>query len=340
MLRLYFHQACRLLDEQCAGGLADIALDQAGLRRTDLYRPDRMLDFDHYFSLLHWLYESRVIPVPGLQLGLLRRLEDFGPYGQNPGETTTFGELLRLAERFFLTCWAHGRFHITRVGSKVICHYDVAPTTVCAPEVRLQVLTATALGMGPRLLPGVQFSRAEVCYGFAAPPDASEYRHRLGCRVTFGAPRTQVQLPVEWLQEVLVADAAEGPALIDALALCQARERLGSMTEQVCRLIEERCADRFPLLSEVAHTLGCSERTVERRLAGEGTSYRKELDGLRMRLAERYLMRTNLSIADISAVLGYGHPPSFYRAFRQHFGVPPHTLRDASMRRDPPVTTH
>lgn len=331
MLRLYLHEACRLLDGQCAGGLADTALAQAGLHRADLRRLDRPLHFDHYCRVLHWLYQSRVLPVPGLQLGLLRRIEDFGPYGQASGSVATFGEVLRLAERFFSTCWAHARLRVTQSGSTLVCHYQLLPTTVCAPEVQLQALTAMAMGLGRRLLPRMPWSQAEVRYGFAKPIDAALYHRLLGCSVRFGAPATEVRVPAAWLHEAPVADSATGPTLVDALALCVARDRQGSMVDQVRRQIEERCSEGFPMLAEVAAALGCSARTVERRLAQAGTSYRQELEHVRMRLAERYLTQTALGLGDISRVLGYAHPPSFQRAFRARFGITPQQRRRAAV---------
>ena len=72
-----------------------------------------------------------------------------------------------------------------------------------------------------------------------------------------------------------------------------------------------------------AAAMGLSTRTLRRRLANEGTSYRVELEGLRRELAARYLADTGLSVSETAARLGYADVAAFGHAFRRWYGQSP-----------------
>jgi AraC-like DNA-binding protein len=80
----------------------------------------------------------------------------------------------------------------------------------------------------------------------------------------------------------------------------------------------------------VAHDLAMSTRTLQRRLKGEGTTFQAILDVTRESLARHYLSQSELSAGEISFLLGYEDPRSFYRAFRAWTGSTPQRLRVAA----------
>lgn len=83
-------------------------------------------------------------------------------------------------------------------------------------------------------------------------------------------------------------------------------------------------------LEGVARKLAMSTRTVQRRLGAEGTSFHGVLSNTRQALALHYLRRTPMTAAEISFLLGYEDPNSFYRAFRAWTGSTPEVLRAAA----------
>ena len=70
-----------------------------------------------------------------------------------------------------------------------------------------------------------------------------------------------------------------------------------------------------------------SERTLQRRLAAEETSFQRLLDDTRRELAQHYLGQRNLSLADIAYLLGFSDQSSFFRASRRWFGSSPRHYR-------------
>ena len=86
-------------------------------------------------------------------------------------------------------------------------------------------------------------------------------------------------------------------------------------------------------VADVGKMLGMSRRSLQRRLSGEDTTFQAVLDGTREDLARHYLARTTLSGAEISFLLGYDDPSSFFRAFQRWTGETPETVRASSRRR-------
>ena len=74
-------------------------------------------------------------------------------------------------------------------------------------------------------------------------------------------------------------------------------------------------------LDDVAKQLGCSRRSLQRRLQAEGTNFQKQLNHTRELLAKSYLAHTALSAEDVAFLLGYQETGSFLRAFTVWTGM-------------------
>jgi AraC-like DNA-binding protein len=83
-------------------------------------------------------------------------------------------------------------------------------------------------------------------------------------------------------------------------------------------------------LEAVAKKLALSTRTLQRRLQADGVAYQAVLDRTRRDLALHYLRATDLSTAEISFLLGFGEPRSFFRAFQAWMGETPQAARQRS----------
>lgn len=83
-------------------------------------------------------------------------------------------------------------------------------------------------------------------------------------------------------------------------------------------------------LSDVAVRLGMSERTLQRRIIEEGTTFGDLRDRVRLALAQHYLEATTVRLNEIAFLLGFGDPNSFFRAFRKWTGRTPLEVREAS----------
>jgi AraC-like DNA-binding protein len=92
--------------------------------------------------------------------------------------------------------------------------------------------------------------------------------------------------------------------------------------------IVRRLPDGEPRRDEVAGELRMSERTLQRRLETEATTFLQLLDDTRRELAEQYLGRLNLSLAQAAYLLGFADQRSFFRACKRWFKLSPGQYRN------------
>ncbi|WP_299590811.1 AraC family transcriptional regulator [uncultured Tateyamaria sp.] len=83
-------------------------------------------------------------------------------------------------------------------------------------------------------------------------------------------------------------------------------------------------------IEAAAKRLRLSARSLQRYLKDEGTRFQTLLDSTREDLARQYLCSTDLNIEEISYLLAYRDPNSFYRAFQNWTGMTPKAARMAA----------
>lgn len=83
-------------------------------------------------------------------------------------------------------------------------------------------------------------------------------------------------------------------------------------------------------VQSVARELAMSTRTLQRRLNSEGTTFQDVLNDTRESLARHYLANSDMPASEISFLLGYEDPRSFYRAFQSWTGQTPRLVRGAA----------
>jgi len=95
-----------------------------------------------------------------------------------------------------------------------------------------------------------------------------------------------------------------------------------------------------PHIILVAKSLGMSVRTLQRRLAGCGLSFKGLVQRRRLAMALRLVAQTNAKVIDIALDVGYSDHAHFTRAFRRWTGVAPLEYRRASRRARTRVTSN
>jgi AraC-like DNA-binding protein len=154
--------------------------------------------------------------------------------------------------------------------------------------------------------------------------DASPYERWFEAPVRFGARVTQLVLPRSSLDtKLLTAD----PNLLATLApladeMRSKTDREPPLTAQVRRLLRTALRTNEAQVEQVARSLGMTGRTLQRRLKDEGTTFQAMREELRRELAEIYL-EDDLSISEISFLLGFSEPSAFFRAFKRWTGLTP-----------------
>ena len=121
--------------------------------------------------------------------------------------------------------------------------------------------------------------------------------------------------------------------------------RLGSrprsLLEQLKQWLDLALPEQLSL-EELASRLQISTRSLQRQLAQQQTSYSRLLEEVRKNRAISLLCHSRYSAQEVGLRLGYQDAPSFQRAFRHWFGLPPGEFRGRYFAQDeqpqlPPV---
>ena len=169
-----------------------------------------------------------------------------------------------------------------------------------------------------------------VEYTFPAPANAHAYAATFGCPVKFGMPHNVMEFADADLVMALPPDpplqAGAGQPMLASLA----RAEPPTFSAKVQALLASLLPKGPPHRDDVAAQLMMSERTLQRRLAEEGTSFTNLVDDTRRELARQSLSCGELSLKMLSFQLGFSEPSAFYRACKRWFGRTPNTLRCAA----------
>jgi AraC-like DNA-binding protein len=89
-----------------------------------------------------------------------------------------------------------------------------------------------------------------------------------------------------------------------------------------------RASTPIPALPAVVSALHLTQRTLQRRLDEEGTSYSALLAEVRLERATELMRRSGLQNDEIARALGFDDASAFSRAFKSWTGVSPRQYRE------------
>lgn len=317
----------------------EVALRGTGTTGAQLADPEAEVTGAHELVLVrNLLRELASVPGLGLQAGARYQAPTFGVLGFAMLASPTVGDAVDVAVGWFELSFSFSTLVRGFVDGEIRLVLDDAQVPADVREFNMERdIAAIAAMLRPMLPPGtVAFSR--VALSLPTPAHLDLYRPvagRLGVAPTFGAAAT-----------TLVVDPAVLP-----LPMPQANRRIAELCVRQCAELLQRRRSRAGVAGQVrrqllasgrsadqegvARALGMSERTLRRKLADEGTSYRElaaETGGM---LAEEFL-RSGLTVDQVAGRLGYADASSFTHAFTSWRGVTPGRFaREAGRARQP-----
>lgn len=161
-------------------------------------------------------------------------------------------------------------------------------------------------------------------------PRSPEHEAYFGCPIRYGAPRDVLALNATDLDLPFPQHNEEFLDLLTP-ALSASRNDLvasASIGAQVKVVLMRRLVSGRPKLVEIAAALGMSDRTLQRRITEEGTSFRALIADARQEMSERLLSDASVSVDEIAVLIGYRDTSSFYRGFKQARGTTPVVWRE------------
>lgn len=166
--------------------------------------------------------------------------------------------------------------------------------------------------------------RLELSY--AKPPCIEAYRRLFGCPIRFSTGHNRMIADPRVLGQRIQTHSPS--AHVEALRLCEARMPKAGDEAARLRAWLRKQLGAAPKIAAAAAALGCSERTLRRRLDEAGTSFRAIHDDLRAERAQALLRDSRLDIAEIGRRLGFSEDREFRRAYKRWTGESPREIRN------------
>ncbi|MFI8973295.1 AraC family transcriptional regulator ligand-binding domain-containing protein [Nocardia asteroides] len=139
---------------------------------------------------------------------------------------------------------------------------------------------------------------------------------------------TGLTFPIDLLAEPMSMPDPATAALCEkhCLDLLQQRSERGLLSTRIRAMLLQQIGITTTA-EDIAKKLNMDRRTLHRRLAGEGTSFRVLNEEVRCSLAIDMLSVFGLTVQETAIRLGYSSPAAFSRSFTRWTGNPPSTYR-------------
>lgn len=180
-----------------------------------------------------------------------------------------------------------------------------------------------------RDLCGPEWSAKLVTLPHRPPPDRKPYDEFFKAKIAFSSETASVTFAQRWLRRRLPTANPSLRAFLQRMVR-RAAQRRGSEADEIRRIIRLQLIDGKPGIDRAAGMLGANRRTLARRLAAQGATFRTLVQDVRFEMADELMKETDASMSRIAELLGYSDQTAFSRAFSSRFGHPPSRVRDAT----------
>lgn len=196
-----------------------------------------------------------------------------------------------------------------------------------APAFRLNGNRALILAMIQHNA-GPDFHPQSVSFSHAEPKNIDDFYALFQCPITFNADLDSLTISLE---------DADKPRSCSNKQLALLHDQL--LIEYVAKLDNSNIVERVKLAvinemgsgnfsdSTIAESLHMSQRTLQRRLEENNTTFKMVVNKVRQDLADTYLNDSSLSLTEISFMLGFSEMSAFSRAFKRWTGESPSHFR-------------
>lgn len=292
--------------------------------------PENTLPFDVAARLLEHCAELTHCDQFGLLVGQRGGLSVLGPVGFLMQSSADVRAALQSLGRYLHIHDRGAVVGLTDRGGFAALKYTIMQSGV---EGRAQVLdVAIAIGFNlMRALCGSGWLPSEVHFAHRAPADPSPFRRFFGVTVRFDADQSALVFPSRWLERPITsADPLLHRMMEQRIQQLQALSA-EDLAGQLRRLLMAWVTEPHLSAERVAAQVGITPRTLNRRLAVEGTSFAQMRDETRRQFACDLLRDTQMPAAEVARLLCYADSAAFSRAFRRWTGESPAAWRAAAM---------
>lgn len=324
--------------------VGELGGDSLGLLRRHRIPQSAVADYESfvdYVGLLRLLEDAaRQTGVAdfGLRLAGRQGIEILGTVGAAALSAPTVSGALAIFERFLRAYSPALEVRVSTEPGRQLATYEFRIILDHLPPHPQGTELALGVSLNVfRLLLGERWSPVRVHIPHERLSPRRDYFAYFGAPVTFADSISGFQVKAAELAGPLSGDRSVHEVLLAHLESSTPMLRSG-VSEAVGQLVRRLLPTGVLDLELVAAQLALHPRTLQRRLAEEGTSFASVVDQTRRRTAETYLRDTDMGLGHLAHELGYTEQSVLTRASRRWFGTSPLAYRKQARLSSPRTT--
>lgn len=307
-----------------------------GLSETEfswLQTPIHVLDkiqavpADQFFELHEWL-DEKLGPGFSIRVGQAMKMDDYGVLGLSWKTCSKAREIFERCERYFKLLSDTYVFKVQEEGN--LSHVHLNRDAYRAGVARSNESTFSATVVVMRAITETDISPVSVSFKHRPPDDLRDYEEAFRCPVHF----EQSINAITYKTSDLDTRTAKADLSINQFLVARVEEETkgieinpNQIATEVELLIQNALPSGIPSIKELSSHIGMSNRTLTRRLAEHGVTFRDLIQKTQKRLSKDLLKGSDRSVAEIAFQTGFSEQSAFNRAFKRWTGLSPVEFR-------------
>ena len=288
----------------------------------------RAVPADNFFAL-HERLDRELGPGFSVRIGQEMKMDDYGVLGLSWKTCSKAGEIFERCERYFHLLSNTYVFKVEREGelSKIYLFREAHrrgvelsnEATFSATVVVLQAMTETDI------------APVSVAFQHQPPRDLKSYHAAFPCPILFRQPQNVLSYKTSDLNtrtakadisihQFLMARVEEETKGIEVSAI--------KIASDVEALIKDALPSGIPSILQIGEHMGMSSRTLNRRLAQNGVTFRELVRRTQEKISMELLQNSSNTISEIAFQTGFSEQSAFSRAFKRWTGQSPLEYRN------------
>lgn len=305
-----------------------LVCDGDQLHRLPQMRDGRLADTD-YFDLIDVIRRNKADELAMVEaFATTVEIDHLGVLGLAIKTAPTLRASLKRIERYFRLVTDTAAYRLVESSDPALLTFEAHTPAHPALDLRTECAFA-GFARNMRLFVEGELSLEYISFRHSSREDPTRYAALFGCPVRFDADIDAIAIK----QAMLDLPNRLGDASVSEFFTGHLEAEIGPLLEDqplritLLRYLTPALSNGVPQAGDVARDMGMSERTLYRRLADEGLTFREVLAEAQSTLAQELLRDSKSSIAEIAFLTGFSEQSSFTRAFKRWAGQAPAQFR-------------
>lgn len=282
---------------------------------------------DHFFEL-HEKFDLELGSGFSVRVGQQMKIEDYGVLGLSWRTCSWAGEIFDRSERYFKLL---SNTYVFKVKKNIDISTIVLYRDAHRRGVELSneaTLSATVVIL--RAMTETNISPVNVSFKHSNPKKIDSYTNAFNCPILFNQPQNSISYRTEDLEKrTAKADKSINRFLVERVQeeIKGIKLNANKIESDVENLINNALPSGIPSINYIGQLLGMSNRTLTRRLAENGLTFRDLIKKTQLEIAKKLLRNPLRSVAEIAFETGFSEQSAFNRAFKRWTGKSPIEFR-------------